>query len=324
MGGLAVGGWVRAAHQTDSGPACPPPTHPPASTHAPHPFAGTTSAPPAAAYCPSPANSLAARVRAQPRLPLLADARPTRASTTRRALSPRTHNPATPPNTQPLTHSPTHRLVRASCPNPPNPPLTTPPTPFADWYALSAVQSGLVVSLSLAGALLGSGVALLYGDQLGRKRELLAAAALYGERRKEEQGVVGWWEGGRVGGRVGGWEPSVPSLPSADTRPLTRPPALPPAHTPCACVHAGAASLIVALAPGLPTVLAGRLVYGVGALAPPPPCAACAWVVCVGCGGKGRLERCGGASPPAHPIHPPTHAPSQPTQPPPPLPNPTP
>lgn len=90
-----------------------------------------------------------------------------------------------------------------------------------DWYSLSAFQSGLVVSLSLAGALLGSGgpaawrhtcfsaalccflrctavvlpalriltgcfaiiagAALLYGDKLGRRRELLAASALYGE-----------------------------------------------------------------------------------------------------------------------------------------------
>ncbi|EFN53468.1 hypothetical protein CHLNCDRAFT_25635 [Chlorella variabilis] len=74
-----------------------------------------------------------------------------------------------------------------------------------DWYSLSAFQSGLVVSLSLAGALLGSGAALLYGDKLGRRRELLGASALY-----------------------------------------------------------GAASLVVALAPGLPTVMAGRLLYGVG------------------------------------------------------------
>jgi MFS family permease len=50
-----------------------------------------------------------------------------------------------------------------------------------DWYGLSAFQSGLVVSLSLAGALLGSGAALLYGDKLGRRNELLAASVLYGE-----------------------------------------------------------------------------------------------------------------------------------------------
>lgn len=50
-----------------------------------------------------------------------------------------------------------------------------------DWYGLSAFQSGLVVSLSLAGALLGSGAALLYGDKLGRRNELLGASLLYGE-----------------------------------------------------------------------------------------------------------------------------------------------
>ncbi len=48
-------------------------------------------------------------------------------------------------------------------------------------YSLTAIQSGLVVSLSLAGALLGSLGALLFGDKLGRKRELVAAAGLYGE-----------------------------------------------------------------------------------------------------------------------------------------------
>ncbi|KAI3424105.1 hypothetical protein D9Q98_009466 [Chlorella vulgaris] len=74
-----------------------------------------------------------------------------------------------------------------------------------DWYGLSAFQSGLVVSLSLAGALLGSGAALLYGDKLGRRNELLGASLLY-----------------------------------------------------------GIASIIVALGPNLPTVMAGRLLYGIG------------------------------------------------------------
>ncbi len=32
-----------------------------------------------------------------------------------------------------------------------------------DWYSLSAFQSGLVVSLSLAGALIGSGACLVWG-----------------------------------------------------------------------------------------------------------------------------------------------------------------
>ncbi|KAL4459129.1 hypothetical protein ABPG75_013994 [Micractinium tetrahymenae] len=83
--------------------------------------------------------------------------------------------------------------------------MTSPATAGTDWYGLGAAQQGLVVSLSLAGALLGSGAALLYGDKLGRRKELLLASGLYG---------------------IG--------------------------------------SLVVALAPGLPVVLAGRLLYGVG------------------------------------------------------------
>ena len=47
-------------------------------------------------------------------------------------------------------------------------------------YQLSAIQSGLVVSLSLAGALLGSLLAFFFGDRLGRKKELTYAAGLYG------------------------------------------------------------------------------------------------------------------------------------------------
>lgn len=74
-----------------------------------------------------------------------------------------------------------------------------------DWFGLNAGQQGLVVSLSLFGALLGSGGALLYGDRLGRRKELLGASALY-----------------------------------------------------------GISSLVVALSPGLPAVMAGRLLYGVG------------------------------------------------------------
>lgn len=48
-----------------------------------------------------------------------------------------------------------------------------------DWYSLSAVQEGLVVSGSLGGALLGSGLAFGIADFLGRRRELLVAASLY-------------------------------------------------------------------------------------------------------------------------------------------------
>lgn len=47
-------------------------------------------------------------------------------------------------------------------------------------YQLTSFQSGLVVSLSLFGALAGSAAAFVVGDPLGRKRELLLAAGLYG------------------------------------------------------------------------------------------------------------------------------------------------
>jgi sugar porter (SP) family MFS transporter len=47
------------------------------------------------------------------------------------------------------------------------------------WYALSTTETGLVVSLSLAGALLGSGLALGVGDSLGRKKELILGGFLY-------------------------------------------------------------------------------------------------------------------------------------------------
>ncbi|URE45670.1 Sugar transporter [Musa troglodytarum] len=47
------------------------------------------------------------------------------------------------------------------------------------WFNLSAVQLGLVVSGSLYGALAGSLIAYPTSDFLGRRRELIAAAALY-------------------------------------------------------------------------------------------------------------------------------------------------
>lgn len=47
------------------------------------------------------------------------------------------------------------------------------------WYALSPGDQGLVVSLSLAGALGGSALALVFGDELGRRRELILGGALY-------------------------------------------------------------------------------------------------------------------------------------------------
>lgn len=58
--------------------------------------------------------------------------------------------------------------------------LTSPSFSGTSWYALSAFQSGLVVSCSLFGALGGSLGALLVGDDLGRRKELLLAAGCYG------------------------------------------------------------------------------------------------------------------------------------------------
>lgn len=49
-----------------------------------------------------------------------------------------------------------------------------------DWYNLSAFQSGLVVSMSLLGALSGSLLALISGNKLGRRTELMMASVLYG------------------------------------------------------------------------------------------------------------------------------------------------
>ena len=45
---------------------------------------------------------------------------------------------------------------------------------------MSPFQSGMVVSASLLGALAGSGAAFVFGDRLGRRKELLLASALYG------------------------------------------------------------------------------------------------------------------------------------------------
>eukprot|EP00890_Picochlorum_soloecismus_P002939 jgi/Picsp_1/3646/NSC_06483-R1_d-xylose-proton symporter-like 2 len=45
---------------------------------------------------------------------------------------------------------------------------------------LNSLQSGLVVSLSLCGALLGSIAALVYGDDLGRRKEMIGGGCLYG------------------------------------------------------------------------------------------------------------------------------------------------
>ncbi|MCO5556952.1 hypothetical protein L7F22_010507 [Adiantum nelumboides] len=48
-----------------------------------------------------------------------------------------------------------------------------------DWYNLSSVETGLVESGSLYGALVGSVLAFTVADFLGRRRELMAAAACY-------------------------------------------------------------------------------------------------------------------------------------------------
>lgn len=59
--------------------------------------------------------------------------------------------------------------------------LTDPATSGTDWSALDSFQRGLVVSTSLAGALVASAAAALkLGDKLGSKRELQLAACFYG------------------------------------------------------------------------------------------------------------------------------------------------
>lgn len=47
-------------------------------------------------------------------------------------------------------------------------------------YNLTSFQSGLVISMSLLGALTGSLLALLTGNKLGRRSELILASVLYG------------------------------------------------------------------------------------------------------------------------------------------------
>ncbi|WOL09517.1 D-xylose-proton symporter-like 2 [Canna indica] len=47
------------------------------------------------------------------------------------------------------------------------------------WYDLSSVQLGLVVSGSLYGALIGSALAFIVADILGRRRELILSSVLY-------------------------------------------------------------------------------------------------------------------------------------------------
>ncbi|XP_002992213.2 D-xylose-proton symporter-like 2 [Selaginella moellendorffii] len=57
--------------------------------------------------------------------------------------------------------------------------LTSPELSGTDWYQLTSIQTGLVVSGSLYGALLGSILAYNVADRLGRRKELISAAAIY-------------------------------------------------------------------------------------------------------------------------------------------------
>lgn len=58
--------------------------------------------------------------------------------------------------------------------------LTSPTLSGTDWYDLDAVRQGLVISMSLFGALAGSVATLAAGNRLGRRTELIMASALYG------------------------------------------------------------------------------------------------------------------------------------------------
>jgi len=57
--------------------------------------------------------------------------------------------------------------------------LTSEATGGVPWFDLTPIQSGLVVSSSLAGALISSVAAFFIGDEVGRRREILLAAILY-------------------------------------------------------------------------------------------------------------------------------------------------
>ena len=78
-----------------------------------------------------------------------------------------------------VLHLGTHQTACHGLPACTSPPSHLRPPCCQCRYQLTTLQSGLVVSLSLAGALIGSVAALIFGDRLGRRRELLAAAGLY-------------------------------------------------------------------------------------------------------------------------------------------------
>lgn len=118
--------------------------------------------------------------------------------------------------------------------------ITTPATSGTLWHGMSTLRSGMVVSSSLLGALLGSLAALLWGQALGRRKELLMAAWFYGEHPTS----------GRT--RV---EPIARMRPRCVCAALlaTRCPFL-----------AGGGSVLVGIAPAYSLMLAGRVLYGIG------------------------------------------------------------
>ncbi|KAG6557584.1 hypothetical protein Mapa_000860 [Marchantia paleacea] len=73
--------------------------------------------------------------------------------------------------------------------------LTSPDVSGTTWFNLSSIETGLVVSGSLYGALLGSILAFNVADSLGRRRELIVAAITYA-----------------VGAAVTGLAPNLPIL----------------------------------------------------------------------------------------------------------------
>lgn len=58
-------------------------------------------------------------------------------------------------------------------------PISSPVLSGTDWYNLTSLQQGLIVSGSLYGAILGSIPAFKFADFLGRRRELMTAAIFY-------------------------------------------------------------------------------------------------------------------------------------------------
>lgn len=61
------------------------------------------------------------------------------------------------------------------------------------WFAIDAAAKGLLVSGSLVGALAGSLLGLQFGDKIGRRREMAAAAACYILAAAGEALAPGYW-----------------------------------------------------------------------------------------------------------------------------------